>query len=231
VRPPFGGVAGRGKPGAVTLATVAEQGPGAASSKEAAEREKERGLIVRQHYGFGRVLFVGLDSTWRWRYKVGDTYHHRFWGQAIRWAASDKPLIAGNDTLRFGTREPAYREGQEVDVVVRLAEGVGPLPPEALAGARIVRAGNDAAGDEAVAVVPLARKEAQPRVLEGKVRDLPPGQYAIELAIPELGDKLQGPPGPDGKPGKLRAAFTVLAPDGGEMVELATNWPLLEELA
>jgi hypothetical protein len=226
----FWGVVGRPKPGAVPLASFA--GEGDAAKKDAAgDREKEQGLIVRQHYGFGRVLFVGLDSTWRWRYKVGDTYHHRFWGQAIRWAASDKPLVAGNEHLRFGTQEPVFRQGQEVEVVVRLAEQTGPPGPDALAGARLLRQGDGPAGEKSVALVPLKRREAQPHVLEGKVRDLLPGRYEIELAIPELADKLAAPPGPDGKPGKLRASFTVTAPEGEEMVELATNWPLLDELA
>jgi hypothetical protein len=228
--PHFWGVVGRVKPGAVALAHVAEADPQAPKEPPKGEREREEGLIVRQHYGFGRVLFVGLDSTWRWRYKVGDTYHHRFWGQAIRWAASDKPLVAGNEHLRFGTPEPVYKQGQDVEVTVRLAEQTGILGPDALAGARILRQGGDG-GEKAVALVPLKRREAQPRVLDGKVRDLLPGQYHIELAIPELADKLNAPPGPDGKPGKLRASFTVAAPEGEEMVELGTNWPLLEELA
>src|SRR5262249_40888804 len=49
-------------------------------------QEREQPLIVRQNYGFGRVLYIALDSTWRWRYKVGDQHHHRFWGQVIHWA-------------------------------------------------------------------------------------------------------------------------------------------------
>src|SRR5439155_12012709 len=111
----YWGVVGRAKPGAVPLAYLA--GPDA-DKKDTAAREREQSLIVRQNYGFGRVLFVGLDSTWRWRYKVGDLYHHRFWGQTIRWAASDKPLVTGNEFLRFGAREPVYQKGQEVEVVV-----------------------------------------------------------------------------------------------------------------
>jgi hypothetical protein len=230
----YWGVVGKVKPGAVPLAYFHDERVAAADKKERAEREREQGLIVRQHYGFGRVLFVGLESTWRWRYKIGDVYHHRFWSQTIRWAASDKPLVAGNESVRFGTREPVFRQGQPVDVVVRLAEEVKPLAADALAGARILRQPDGAkpgAAEEAVAVVPLARKEAQPRLLEGQVRDLPAGRYQIELAIPELADKLQAPPGPDGQPGKLRAPFTVTGAEGDEMVELATNWPLLEELA
>jgi hypothetical protein len=223
----FWGVVGRVKPGATALGHVAEAAP---EVRKKDDHEREEALIVRQHYGFGRVLFVGLDSTWRWRYRVGDTYHHRFWGQAIRWAASDKPLVAGNEHLRFGTQEPVFKQGQEVEVNVRLAEQTGLLGPDALAGARILRQGGDGS-EKAVALVPLKRREAQPRVLDGKVRDLLPGQYQIELAIPELADKLTAPPAPDGKPGKLRASFTVAAPEGEEMVELGTNWPLLEELA
>jgi hypothetical protein len=233
--PHYWGVVGKAKPGAVTLAYFHDERVANADKKQRAEREREQALIVRQNYGFGRVLFVGLESTWRWRYKVGDVYHHRFWSQAIRWAASDKPLVGGNDAVRFGTRGAVFPQGQPVDVVVRLAEEVKPLAPDALAGARILRkpdGDKPGAAEEAVAVVPLKRKEAQPRLLEGEVPPgLTPGRYSIELAIPELADKLQAPPGPDGKPGKLRAEFTVTGAEGDEMVELATNWPLLEELA
>ena len=82
------------------------------------EREKRQAVVVRHNYGFGRVLFVGLDSTWRWRYKVGDLYHHRFWGQVVRWAASDQMLPAGNKYVRFGTREPVYRQCMHAELDV-----------------------------------------------------------------------------------------------------------------
>ena len=218
----YWGVIGKAKPGATALAFAAGDAPGP---------EKDRALIARQHYGFGRVLYVGLESTWRWRYKVGDTLHHRFWGQVVRWAAADKPLVAGNDRVRFGTRDPVYRQGQEVELVVRLGEGVRTLGPGALAGARILR--EVAPGkEEAVALVPLAPREAQPRVLEGRLRDLPAGAYAVELAIPDLADQIGGAaPGAEGQGTKPRATFTVTAPDSEEMVELSANLPLLEELA
>jgi hypothetical protein len=229
----FWGMVGRAKPGAIPLAYLPEQ-EAPPEKKQAGERDKEpereRALIVRQNYGFGRVLFVGLDSTWRWRYQVGDTYHHRFWGQVVRWAASDKPLVGGNEHVRFGTRDAVYREKQEVTVVVRLQEDVPVLGPGAIAGARVLRVGDDGK-EEAVALLPLTRKGANPRLLEGQARDLPSGEYHIELAIPDLADKLQGPAGPDGKPGKLQTTFNVLPSDSQEMIELATNWPLLEELA
>jgi hypothetical protein len=236
---------GEAKPGAVPLASFAEDKsafrpvaglnlepvvpPGKTDTSQ--DPARKRALIVRQNYGFGRVLYVGLDSTWRWRFKVGDTYHHRFWGQAIRWAAADKPLIAGNDNVRFGSREPVYRHGQDVDVVVRLSDEVTPPRPDSLAGARIIRADDKNPSEDAVALVPLKHPDAQPRVLEGKVRDLPPGRYLIELAIPELADKLVGPAGGDGQPTKLTAPFTVTPRSNAEMIDLGTNYPLLEEIA
>ena len=70
---------------------------------------------------------------------MGDTYHHRFWGQVMRWAAADKPLVAGNDHVRFGTREPVYRQGSEIDLIVRLGENEKPLAGNALAAARLIR--------------------------------------------------------------------------------------------
>jgi hypothetical protein len=194
-------------------------------------------LIATQNYGFGRVLFLGLDSTWRWRYRVGDAYHHAFWGAAIRWAASDKPLMTGNDYIRFGTQQPIYSRDEEVKIVVRLNEELGPIKPNLLAAARIVKPGKGGEGEKAVALVPLSRRAAQPRVLEGQIRGLPPGEYAIELEIPDYADKLLaklGPPGKGniGEPGKpMRAPFLVRPPDSKEMIDLETRWPLLEEIA
>jgi hypothetical protein len=226
--PHFWGVVGRAKPGATPLAWVTE---GGAANKAGPERERESALIARHNYGFGRVLYVGLDSTWRWRFKVGDTYHHRFWGQAIRWAAADKPLVTGNAYVRLGTPQPVYRQGQEVELTVRLNDEAGPLKPDLLAAARVLRL--DGGKEQAVALVTLARRPGQPRVLTGTLRDLPPGQYGVELVIPDLADKLLTPEEPKseraGKP--LRASFTLLPPDSREAVDLETKWPLLEDLA
>ncbi len=227
--PHYWGLIGKAKPGAVPLASV-RAGKINPDPKVQAEQERSNALILRQHYGFGRVLFVGLDSTWRWRFKTGDIYHHKFWGQVIRWAATDKPLITGNEYVRFGTREPIYRAGQEIEFIVRLSDAARTLGPNALTGARLFRV-VEGKPDENAGLVPLTRREHRPKELEAKFRDLAPGNYVVELAIPDLADQLQPPLGPDGKPTKLRTAFTVSQPDSAEMVELGTNRSLLEDLA
>ena len=148
--PHYWAVTGRAKDGAVTLADV----PQADVPKDptaAREVERNNALIVRQNFGFGKVVFVGIDSTWRWRFKKGDTYNHRFWSQVIRWAASDRALVAGNEFVRFGAREPVYRADQEVEIVARLSDKVKKLGPEALAGARLIRKPKHGAGGESSA--------------------------------------------------------------------------------
>jgi hypothetical protein len=229
---PCWGVVGQAKPGAtVLLWHPTDEG------KPGPERERKTALVAWQYYGLGRVLFVGLDSTWRWRFKVGDLYHHAFWGATIRWAAADKPLMAGNEFLRFGTPQPVYSRDDEVKVVVRFNEEMGPVKSDLLAGARILALGTTGEKEKAVALVPLARREAQPRVLEGKISGLAPGQYAVELVIPDLANKLRAPPPPPGSPEAgqppkpLRAGFTVRSPDSLELLELQTRWPLLDEIA
>jgi hypothetical protein len=188
--------------------------------------------IVRQNYGFGRVLFVGIDSTWRWRFKIGDHYHHRFWGQVAQWAASDRLLPASNaaGTIKFGTREPSFRAGQEIELVVRTSEVVKKpsLPP----GARIIQLPEAPMQPEKIVIaVPLAPPDGRTREWTGKARPLPPGKYAVELDVPDWLADLQGSPGPDGRAMPLRSTFEVLPPEQEELVVVSANDPLLQDMA
>ena len=70
---------------------------------------KRNALMAWHNVGFGRVLYVGVDGTWRYRLRTGDAIHHRLWGQILRWAAADQPLMAGNASVRFGARAPSCR--------------------------------------------------------------------------------------------------------------------------
>jgi len=229
----FWGVVGKAKEGAVPLAFYRANGADIPKSPDALRNEeRDNALMVRQNYGFGRVLFVGLESTWRWRFKTGDQYHHRFWGQVIRWAATDKPLITGDDNIRFGTREPVYRQDQEVEFVARLGEKMKKPTSESLMGARAIRLPTkDGEKEQVIGLIPLRPNEFRPRELSGSARDLPPGEYVMELVLPDLADELAAKAGPAGDPTKMRAKFKVLPPDSAEMVELSPNWPLMEEIA
>lgn len=223
--PSYWAIVGKAKPGASILAAVTKSDP---PGRAASQLEKEQGVVVLQPYGLGRVLFVGIDTTWRWRFKVGDTYHHRFWGQAIRWAVSEEALGTGNKYVRFGTQQPAVTRGQDVEITLRLEEEAGPIKPGALVAARIVRKTD--AGEEVVATVPLGTKPAQPRAFEGVVRDLPEGGYEIELVAPDLDPKMLLPD-EEGAKKPLRASFTVKPTTSREYLDLEVNDELLKGLA
>ena len=210
---------------------VGKRKPAAAVLLEVMEGKEDAGVLLQQNYGFGRVLFMGLDSTWRWRYRVGDTYHHRFWGQLVRWAAADRMLPAGNHLVRFGTREPVYAQGQEVELAVRrAADTVPPIKDAAGAKAKLLRRNADG-GEELVAVVPLAVNPRQTNVLDAKVRDLAPGTYRIELDIPPYRAALATPSEEKTPQAKDRDRFRVVPRDNPELLDLAANWTLMQSLA
>ena len=101
----YGGTA---KPGATVWATATISGVDVAAEP----------TILHHDYGFGQVVWMGLDSTWRWRRRAGDEWHYRFWGQLIRWAARNK-AAAGNDNVRMSLSDVVIDESETVEAMVR----------------------------------------------------------------------------------------------------------------
>lgn len=62
-------------------------------------------LMVTKTAGNGKVLFMGIDSAWRWRRGVEDLYHYRFWGQVARWMSYQRNMAAGQRVRMFFTPE------------------------------------------------------------------------------------------------------------------------------
>lgn len=58
-------------------------------------------LLVTKAAGNGKVLFMGIDSAWRWRRGVEDLYHYRFWGQVARWMSYQRNMAAGQRVRLF----------------------------------------------------------------------------------------------------------------------------------
>jgi hypothetical protein len=220
-------VGGRAKPAATSLASWLDP---ALANRPSHEQERANAIVARHNYGFGRVLYVGLDSTWRWRFRVGDLYHHRFWGQVLRWAASDRPLVVGNSAVRFGTTQATYRAGETIEVIARATsadpsptgnDSSSQFPANLAAGVRFTRV-----TDQQQTLIPLERRVGQQRVIEGKWRDVPAGEYLAELVIPEWSEKLKDQAG-----NPLRAKIQVLASASQELHHLEMNRATLEELA
>ncbi len=82
---------------------------------------EERSLIVVQSAGKGKVVQLNTDESWRLRYRTGDTRHHRFWGQIIKWGLSER-LRQGNERLRIGTDKITYTPNDPVRIIARLRD-------------------------------------------------------------------------------------------------------------
>ncbi|MFO0937971.1 MAG: hypothetical protein U0798_15825 [Gemmataceae bacterium] len=213
-------IVGTPKPGAEVLATAPHSSG------------KTLPILVRQNYGFGRVLYLGIDSTWRWRYKTGDLYHHRFWGQITQWAASDRLLPAVNaaGTIRFGPRESSIKGGRDIEIAVRTADEV--KPPKGLKSAVIVRLPErDGEAERIISSVSLSTPEGRPRDLAARVNGLSPGRYAVELNVPEWAGDLRGSPGPNGQTLPLRAPLEIVPPDYSELIDLTPDRDWLQKAA
>lgn len=62
-------------------------------------------LIITKTAGSGKILYMGIDSAWRWRRGVEDLYHYRFWGQVARWMSYQRNMAAGQRVRLFHTPE------------------------------------------------------------------------------------------------------------------------------
>ena len=58
-------------------------------------------LLVTKPAASGKVLFMGIDSAWRWRRGVEDLYHYRFWGQVARWMSYQRNMASGQSVRLF----------------------------------------------------------------------------------------------------------------------------------
>ena len=105
------------------LAAKAQESPEEISQrrKKREELERQNALLVTHSYGAGRVMMITSDRTWRLRYRVGDTYHHRFWGQVMRWAETGK-LQAGTSMVRLGTDRILYGYGEAITVKAKITD-------------------------------------------------------------------------------------------------------------
>jgi hypothetical protein len=94
------------KPGASVLVELPE-GP---------NRPEPYPLIAWQYAGSGKVMYVGTDQLWRLRFKLGDRYHGRFWGQAIQFLALSR-LLGENKRVRIEIdKTDQIRTGERVEI-------------------------------------------------------------------------------------------------------------------
>jgi len=165
-------------PGCYWYLPVARAKPAAVVLAEHPYDRDERGpmpLIVVARYDPGRVMFCGLDGTWRWRFWVGDRYFKRFWVQAINYVGSYR-ILGTSRRVQLATDKRTYTLGQRVVVQAQcLDDAYQPLNAERLE-ARIETPGGQ---PQTLALLPSRQGRG---VFEGSFVPRKPGSYTLTVA-------------------------------------------------
>ncbi len=130
----------KAKPGATVLVVNSAR----------ANANGKRVVLAVQSFGAGRCLMALSDTTWRWRWRVGDRYFYRFWGQAIRsmtpeekpggnrWAdiSVDRPehLLGDRVTLHARILDTFFRPVKDRTITAMIQGETGPPTPVVLTG-------------------------------------------------------------------------------------------------
>jgi hypothetical protein len=79
------------------------------------DRPRAYPLVAWHYAGTGKAMYVGTDQMWRLRFKRGDQYHARFWGQAIQFLALSR-LLGENKRVRIEVDRTELRAGERVEI-------------------------------------------------------------------------------------------------------------------
>ena len=181
---------------------------------------QHQALFVHHYHGLGQVLWLGIDSTWRWRHRTGDTYHHRFWGQLARWAAHNK-AVSGNSSVRLGVETAEVTAGDPIEITARWRRDVLERIENLTARAEFHAAEGADSNGTPLAVVPLTAVDGRPLLFRGQATGLSAGDYQIRLSVSDPSIDTSG----------VTANVFVHPPTSGELNNLAADHLRLAELA
>ena len=134
-----------------------------------------RSFLAWQYVGAGRVVYLAAPITYQLRYRQGDTFHHRFWGQLLRWAVA-RDLAEGSQTVRLSTDKSRYEQGESVQVSVRLRQ----LDGKAVSGAAFhVSALQEG---KVVQEIPVREDGNRPGTYYGTLEQLPAGPNKLQVS-------------------------------------------------
>ncbi len=180
---------------------------------------RNHALITTASHGLGKVMILGFDRTWRMRYRTGDTYHHKFWGQILRWATAGK-LPAGTRLVKLGTDRTRYPPHSRPVVRARLVlDDLSPVITDQLA-VKVFRL------NKCIARATMKYVKDSPGMYTARLDELPAGNYRIELDGPAVDELLIG-----ADVEKVATEISVDPSAPTEQIELAANRDLLNRLA
>jgi len=135
---------------------------------------RESPWLITRLFGAGRVFYLSTDHTWRWRYKVADRFHARFWNQLLA-AVMQPPYSVSDNYVALGTDKIEYEVGETSTVRVRLQDTSGKPVGDATVDALLI------ADDRVIATVPLTLNDPARGTYRGQTPPLESGAYNIRI--------------------------------------------------
>jgi hypothetical protein len=186
-------------------------------------------LLVTGYFPSGRTLFLGVDSTWLWRYRYGDRYHERFWRNAIRWVALGR-LKSGDRRVQLDAQRSTFNLDERVTLEARVLDEDF-RPSERPTQTARVQNPEGATSELKLALVP-----DRPGLFRASFEAERPGLYSAWIEVDGqrvataefevvLPSRENADPAPD--PGTLQS---MAAMTGGRALDLAHAADLLPEL-
>jgi hypothetical protein len=134
-------------------------------------------LMLVQTVGEGMSFLSLIDSTWRWRYRLGDTYFYRYWGQVLR-TMTPRELPGENRLVKLTVDRDRYLPGERVVLRARaLTPTYHPLRADSLA-ARLTR------DDGTKTDVRMSPTPGRPGVFSAEWTPPRPGRYRAAVRAP-----------------------------------------------
>jgi hypothetical protein len=81
-------------------------------------------IVAHHPFGAGKVFWMGTSESWRWRDRLGDVVHQKFWQQAIRWGLTGR-LRGKSDTLKMSIDQSLVPLGGSAEIRARAVKEDG----------------------------------------------------------------------------------------------------------
>lgn len=138
-------------------------------------------ILVTSRAGSGKVLYMAIDSAWRWRRGVEDLYHYRFWGQVARWMSYQRNMAAGERIRLFYSPERP-KPGNPVSLTANAFDANGAPLSDGVLQVDLT------APNGQVSRIALAKSGDAWGRFTGDFKITQPGEWKLKVFIPEEPD-------------------------------------------
>ncbi len=136
-------------------------------------------LVLQQFVGAGRVIYLGFEESWRWRFRGDEIRFNQFWIQMVRYLVRIRP----SRPEIYLDRQTAYRRGEPIRVSVRFPEDRPPPPAETVVRVQLERTPPQGPSErQALQLSPVPNARG---TFDTIVSRTPDGQYRFTLSSNE----------------------------------------------